>query len=269
MELDKKIEEYFQGQWPGTETSEQCNTNLTFTPPAIRRMVEHFYNLGKNERLFHSDDLDVEIEKYFHNMELRGDTPGVPDEYIDDTTVDKIARHFVTWEKNREENYHLSCGARGRQGGVPEEIFEKANEYVKTVEPPYDKDDICSAYETGSMDQRKDIHWISDRTMKLIQKSWYLEGWHDNKFDQPQQFEIGPDLEQKYHPSHMSVEDVQALIDRNYENGKKDKEEELMKLAFPYKLIGRNTIEHLDMDELDKRGIHWGDNIKVIILKDE
>lgn len=166
MDIEKKIEEYFQGLWPGSETPEQCNTNMSFTPPAIMRLAEHFYNLG-NE------------------------------------------------------------------------------------------------------DAKKDIHWIPDRTMKLIQKSWYLEGWHDHKFDQPAQFEIGPDLDQKYHPSHMSTEEVQALIDRAYDNGKKDKKEELMKLAIPYKLIGVNSIAQLDMDELAKRDIHWGDNIKVIILKDE
>ena len=216
--IEIEIEKYFQGHWPGMETAEQCNSTLSFTPPAVKRLVEHFYNLGKDEKLIHSDDLDVEIEKYFHRMELRGDTPGIPDEYVDDTTVDKIARHFATWQKRQLEN---------------------------------------------------DYHYVTDHAIKMIQKSWYLEGWHDKKFDQPAQFEIGPDLEQKYHPSHMSVEDVQALIDRNYENGKKDKEEELMKDAISYKLIGRNNIEQLDMDELAKRGINWGDNIKVIILKDE
>ena len=160
----------------------------------------------------------MEIEKFFHKIELRGGTPGVPDEYIDDSTFEKIARHFVQWQR--------------KQFG-------------------------------------KDHHYVSDHAMKMIQKSWYLEGWHDKKFDQPAQFEIGPDLEQKYHPSHMSVEEVQDLIDRAYENGRKDKEEELMKDAISYKLIGRNNIEQLDMDELAKRDIHFGDNIKVIILKDE
>ena len=67
----------------------------------------------------------------------------------------------------------------------------------------------------------------------------------------------------------MSAEEVQALIDRAYDNGKKDKEEEFMNLAFKYKLIGKNSIDQLDMDELAKRGIHWNDNLKVIILKDE
>lgn len=120
-------------------------------------------------------DLEVEMEKFFHKLELRGGTPGVPDEYIDEATFEKIARHFVQWQRRQFEKNH---------------------------------------------------NWISDNTIKMIQKSWYLEG-------------------------------------------KKGKEEEMMKLAFPYKLIGVNNIEQLDMDELAKRGIHWGDNIKVIVLKDE
>ena len=163
-------------------------------------------------------DLEVEMEKFFHKLELRGGTPGVPDEYIDEATFEKIARHFVQWQRRRFG---------------------------------------------------KDHHYVSDHAIKMIQKSWYLEGWHDKEFNQPKQFENGPDLEQKYHPSHMSAEEVQALIDRAYDNGKKDKEEEFMNLAFKYKLIGKNSIDQLDMDELSKRGIHWNDNLKVIILKDE
>lgn len=47
MNLEDKVKEYFQGHWPGTETPEQCNTTLSFTPLAIMRMVKHFYELGK------------------------------------------------------------------------------------------------------------------------------------------------------------------------------------------------------------------------------
>ena len=45
-------------------------------------------------------------------------------------------------------------GRRGRQGMVPGWISEKAEEYQRQMEPPYDADDIISAYESGMMDDR-------------------------------------------------------------------------------------------------------------------
>jgi len=39
--------------------------------------------------------------------------------------------------------------------------------------------------------------------------------------------------------------------------------------SFTYKLIGRNTIENLNMDDLAKKGIHFGDKVKFIIIKED
>lgn len=50
VDLDKEVDNYFQGLWPGMETPEQCNTDMHFTPPAIMRMARHFYELGKNSK---------------------------------------------------------------------------------------------------------------------------------------------------------------------------------------------------------------------------
>ena len=50
VDLEKEVEEYFQGYWPGMETTEQCNTDMHCTPPAIMRMIKHFYELGLNAR---------------------------------------------------------------------------------------------------------------------------------------------------------------------------------------------------------------------------
>jgi predicted restriction endonuclease len=47
VDLEKEVEEYFQGYWPGMETAEQCNTDLHFTPPSIMRMIEYFFELGQ------------------------------------------------------------------------------------------------------------------------------------------------------------------------------------------------------------------------------
>lgn len=50
VDLEKEIIDYFQGMWPGTETAEQCNTDMHFTPLAITRMVKHFYELRLKAR---------------------------------------------------------------------------------------------------------------------------------------------------------------------------------------------------------------------------
>ena len=46
INLEDAVKDYFQGLWPGMETPEQCNTDMHFTPPAIMRLVTHFYELG-------------------------------------------------------------------------------------------------------------------------------------------------------------------------------------------------------------------------------
>lgn len=43
-------------------------------------------------------------------------------------------------------------GRRGRIGTTPEHIRKKAENFLFKMEPPYDADDICSAYETGAME---------------------------------------------------------------------------------------------------------------------
>lgn len=50
VDLEKEIQKYFQGHWPGMETPEQCNTDMHFTPPAIMRLVKYAYELGLNAR---------------------------------------------------------------------------------------------------------------------------------------------------------------------------------------------------------------------------
>ena len=53
-------------------------------------------------------------------------------------------------------------GRRGRQGGIEKDISRKAEEYQTTVEPPYDSDDIISAYESGMTEGRKNERVIGD-----------------------------------------------------------------------------------------------------------
>ena len=48
-ELEEEVKNYFQGYFPGTETAEQCNTDLHFTPPAIIRLARHFAKWQKEQ----------------------------------------------------------------------------------------------------------------------------------------------------------------------------------------------------------------------------
>ena len=43
VDLEQEVISYFQGMWPGID----ANTTMSFTPPAIMRLVKHFYELGK------------------------------------------------------------------------------------------------------------------------------------------------------------------------------------------------------------------------------
>jgi hypothetical protein len=52
----------------------------------------------------------------------------------------------------KEVEYDVStCGRRGRMGGVPRTYSKKAEEYQRKLKPPYDSDDIITAYEQGMM----------------------------------------------------------------------------------------------------------------------
>jgi len=56
--VEGAVKEYFGEHWPGIETAEQCNTDMHFTPPAIMRLAQHFYELGKQSN--HTADGKVE-----------------------------------------------------------------------------------------------------------------------------------------------------------------------------------------------------------------
>ena len=57
-------------------------------------------------------------------------------------------------------------GRRGRIGSTPEHIRKKAENFLSKMEPPYDADDICSAYETGAMESIKQ-EWSEEDETRL------------------------------------------------------------------------------------------------------
>ena len=53
-------------------------------------------------------------------------------------------------------------GRRGRDGNVRPDIARRAEAFRETMEPPYDRDDIATAYERGFIDCLKYIKNLLD-----------------------------------------------------------------------------------------------------------
>ena len=61
---------------------------------------------------------------------------------------------ILTTQEQKSAEWSVK-GRRGRIGNTPEHIRKKAENFLSEMEPPYDADDICSAYETGAMESIK------------------------------------------------------------------------------------------------------------------
>lgn len=59
---------------------------------------------------------------------------------------------YLEKQKEQKPAEWSAKGRRGRIGSTPEHIRKKAENFLSKMEPPYDADDICSAYETGAME---------------------------------------------------------------------------------------------------------------------
>lgn len=65
-------------------------------------IARHFYELGRQSKEQPlGEDFDLESDRFFRKLPLRANTPPIPDEYIDEETFDKIARHFAQWQKEQ------------------------------------------------------------------------------------------------------------------------------------------------------------------------
>ena len=80
-----------------------------------------------------------------------------------------LARKEVTYDVEH-------CSRRGRMGGVPQEFSEKAEEYQKALKPPYDADDIISAYESGMMEEEKEVDKAYKRRDDVVFRKGLSEG---------------------------------------------------------------------------------------------
>ena len=131
-----------------------------------------------------NQELKVEMNKFMK------ENTGI---YVDKDTAIFIAEHFINWYQAVLINKYIRCGARGRMGGVPEDISKRAESFQKTMDPPYDAMDICTAYEKGAMDQEK----------KLIDEGMHCKVfWYD-----------GPQLDYTMEQQIDAIQKIDADID--------------------------------------------------------
>lgn len=82
--------------------------------------------------------------------------------------VKYVAQSLLGYAKKEQKPVEQGVkGRRGRIGITPEHIRKKAENFLSKMEPPYDADDICSAYETGAMENAKPAEW-SEEDEKML-----------------------------------------------------------------------------------------------------
>lgn len=118
--LEEAVKDYFEGLWPGMETPEQCNTEMHFTPPAIMRLVTHFYELRKQAKQEPEGldeaakrnaglnfDREMECDSFWHDVETF--KAGVEWTF---GQFDKEAVEGVAEELYRDDVIHCTIGVR-------------------------------------------------------------------------------------------------------------------------------------------------------------
>ena len=134
-------EEYRIAYQKGFEMSEQLKQKEQ-KPYEPKNWPADKDNLTQEQKpVKYGDDIVEEAEEYTSKVDCG--------EYGVEVTEAYIAG--VLSERNRGTEWSAK-GRRGRIGTTPEHIRKKAENFLSKMEPPYDADDICSAYETGAME---------------------------------------------------------------------------------------------------------------------
>lgn len=113
------------------------NSGISFTKEAADRYIAW---LEKQEENTWSEEDDAKVKVMCEEGDLK------PSE----RAWLKDLKNRV-WKEQKPAEWSAK-GRRGRIGSTPEHIRKKAENFLSKMEPPYDADDICSAYETGAME---------------------------------------------------------------------------------------------------------------------
>lgn len=126
--LEKEIESYFHGAWHGTESAEQRDIEMSFTPAEIFKIAEHFYKLGRNYQPNDYEDFKdlvlkkVEecprawrkgqavfnvVDEQFNVAREVQFVDGV-DCYYDDTKIDEFLQHaWVAYQPQLKQKFYV------------------------------------------------------------------------------------------------------------------------------------------------------------------
>lgn len=83
-------------------------------------------------------------------------------------TFNDAINYGMRLQKEQKPAEHSAKGRRGRMGGIPECVRRKAEAFRNIMEPPYDADDICTAYEAGALESAKPAEWSEEDEKKII-----------------------------------------------------------------------------------------------------
>ena len=127
--IRKRLIEYFEGFRMG-------NAEVKWEGLTVQEVLAWLEKRKEQKPLPPFDEMSPE-EKMNHPLYLEGFDTG--------RDVQKV------FDEQKPAEWSAK-GRRGRIGSTPEHIRKKAENFLSKMEPPYDADDICSAYETGAME---------------------------------------------------------------------------------------------------------------------
>lgn len=133
--------------------------NIVWKLNDVLSRVEEMRNVPvwTDEDQKHYDDVFSGLKYAYEDLKNRGSEDSAKDIHDAYDWLKKFESKMYSLAL-KEVTYDVEhCGRRGRMGGVPQEFSEKAEEYQKTLKPPYDADDIISAYESGMMEESKEV----------------------------------------------------------------------------------------------------------------
>jgi hypothetical protein len=111
VDLEQEVISYFQGMWPGIDS----NMPMKFMPPAIMRLVKHFYGLGKEQKPKVMQEVSDNVDK------LRAiSTPAEEDWFKVAEEWEKEDKKSATWrdelEKAADDHIRKVVDAAGHPG---------------------------------------------------------------------------------------------------------------------------------------------------------
>ena len=207
---------------------------------------------------------------------------------LDDYDLTKKERSLVVYERTDIEIVNRFFLAKAVQGCTPRtlELYKRnlslgiqtMNKHIKDIEA----DDV-RLYLARKKMQKVSSSYLANihRTFSSFFTWATAEGWVEAEQKQ-REVDLGDEIEKRVMKLRTvpTYDELVGFARHFYELGQKGRGQQVRRIeynrqratgviSFEYRIIGRNTIENLDMNELEKAGIGWGDEVIVQIMKKE